>query len=65
MRDRRLERSAKADQSENYLRFRFAVGRNADASDLFNRILWTAIRGDGVPYPEPKQVSIKELTLGR
>ncbi|HXU32939.1 MAG TPA: beta-propeller fold lactonase family protein [Thermoanaerobaculia bacterium] len=37
---------------------------DASDDDLFNRILWTAIRGD-VPYPEPRRVSVKELTLVR
>ncbi len=35
---------------------------DASNDDLFNRILWAAIRGDE-PYPEPKRVSTKELTL--
>jgi len=38
---------------------------DASDDDLFNRILWRAIRGEGVPYPEPKRVSVKELTLAR
>lgn len=38
---------------------------DASDDDLFNRILWSAIRGEGVPYPEPKRVSVKELTLAR
>ncbi len=38
---------------------------DASDDDLFNRILWRATRGDTVPYPEPKRVSVKELTLAR
>ncbi|HEV7672808.1 MAG TPA: alkaline phosphatase family protein [Thermoanaerobaculia bacterium] len=38
---------------------------DASDDDLFNRILWRAIRGEDVPYPEPKRVSVKELTLAR
>jgi YVTN family beta-propeller protein len=38
---------------------------DASDDDLFNRILWSAIRGEAVPYPEPKRVSVKELTLVR
>jgi sugar lactone lactonase YvrE len=31
----------------------------------FNRILWTALRGPGVPYPKPGRVSVLELQRGR
>jgi hypothetical protein len=53
-------------------------GRNAAASlrldfskedvadmDLFNRVLWRAIKGDAVPYPRPKQMSPHEYMRGR
>jgi len=53
-------------------------GRNAEESlrldlhkedvadmDLFNRILWRAIKGDEVPYPRPKQMSSLEYLRGR
>ncbi len=53
-------------------------GQNAEASlrldlskedvadmDLFNRILWRAIKGDGVPYPDAKQMSSLEYIRGR
>jgi DNA-binding beta-propeller fold protein YncE len=38
-----------------------------DAADenAFNRILWSEIKGDGVPYPHPKRVSSLELTRAR
>ncbi len=52
-------------------------GRNAQASlrldlskvdvadmDLFNRILWHAIKGDAVPYPSAKQMSSLEYLRG-
>ncbi|MEP7012113.1 MAG: alkaline phosphatase family protein [Acidobacteriota bacterium] len=38
---------------------------DASDDDLFNRILWSAIRGEAVPYPKPKRVSVKDLTLAR
>jgi DNA-binding beta-propeller fold protein YncE len=53
-------------------------GRNAEESlrldlskadladmDLFNRILWRAIKGDDVPYPRVKQMSSLEYIRGR
>jgi DNA-binding beta-propeller fold protein YncE len=41
--------------------------RIEDAADevLFNRILWHAIKGDGVPYPGPRRVSTLELARTR
>src|SRR5262249_45246993 len=55
-----------------------AKGRNAEESerldfskedvadmDLFNRVLWRAIKGDGVPYPHPRQMSSLEYIRGR
>ena len=33
--------------------------------DLFNRILWDAIKGESVPYPETKRISSLELTRSR
>jgi hypothetical protein len=35
----------------------------ADA-DLFNRILWSAIKGD-TPYPGPKRMSVLEARLSQ
>ncbi|MFL6214194.1 MAG: beta-propeller fold lactonase family protein [Blastocatellia bacterium] len=53
-------------------------GRNAAASrrldfskedvadmNLFNRVLWRAIKGDDVPYPRPKQMSPLDYMRGR
>ena len=33
--------------------------------DLFNRILWSEIKGDGVPYPSAKRMSSLEITRAR
>jgi hypothetical protein len=33
--------------------------------DLFNRVLWRAIKGDDVPYPRAKQMSSLEYIRGR
>src|SRR5262249_6982083 len=30
--------------------------------DLMNRILWSAVKGDGVPYPGPRHAALPELS---
>jgi hypothetical protein len=34
---------------------------DAIADDTLNRILWTTIKGDDVPYPGPTRTPVKEL----
>ncbi|MBV9216638.1 MAG: bifunctional YncE family protein/alkaline phosphatase family protein [Acidobacteria bacterium] len=33
--------------------------------DAFNRVLWMAIKGEGVPYPQPKRMSTLEMARAR
>jgi len=37
---------------------------DAADEDLFNQILWRAIKGDSVPYPKPRRASAHELKTG-
>jgi hypothetical protein len=37
---------------------------DAADEDLFNRILWRAIKGRDVPYPGPTRASALELKIG-
>ncbi|HKP11774.1 MAG TPA: bifunctional YncE family protein/alkaline phosphatase family protein [Blastocatellia bacterium] len=46
------------------LRLDFSKEDRADMA-LFNRVLWRAIKGEGVPYPGPKQMSPLEYIRGR
>jgi DNA-binding beta-propeller fold protein YncE len=45
------------------LRLDLSAPDRADEA-AFNRILWTAVRGAGVPYPKPGRVSVLELERG-
>jgi YVTN family beta-propeller protein len=38
---------------------------DAADEDVFNRILWKALKGDGVPYPHAKRMSSLEMTRAR
>ena len=38
---------------------------DAADEDAFNRILWQAIKGESVPYPQPKRMSSLEITRAR
>ena len=49
------------------LTYELRVEWDPDASDddMFNRILWQAIKGDALPYPNPKQIPVREIVLSR
>ena len=38
---------------------------DASDDDLFNRILWRVIKGDALPYPNPRRIPVREIVLSR
>jgi hypothetical protein len=38
---------------------------DASDDDLFNRVLWRAVKGESTPFPEPKRVSLREIVFSR
>jgi hypothetical protein len=38
---------------------------DASDDDLFNRILWQVIKGDAVPYPNPRRIPVREIVVSR
>jgi sugar lactone lactonase YvrE len=38
---------------------------DAAEDDLFNRVLWSTIKGEAAPYPEPRTIPLREIVLGR